>query len=128
MLNIDNDFSLTDTGTWVEFSGSKLKIAHSSNNVFQRSLARRQQPHRRRIEQGTADPQLMKDIMCQAMAEGLLLDWSGAQDKSGAEVKYSYDMGYRALKNNPDLREFVTEFSTNLENFRQEVIDDMGKD
>lgn len=128
MINIDNDVSLTETGTWTDFNGSKLKIAHSSNVVFQRVLARKQQPHRRKIEQGSVDPQLMKDIMCQAMAEGLIIDWSGVTDKAGNEVKYSIDNGYKALKNNPDLREFVTEFSTNLDNFRNEAIENMGKD
>lgn len=128
MINIDNDLSLTELGTWVEFGGSKFKIAHSSNNTFQRALTRRQQPIRRKIEQGTADPQMMKDIMCQAMAEGLLLDWDKVQDKDGNAVKYSYEIGYKALKNNPDLREFITEFATNFDNFRQEVIENMGKD
>ena len=127
MINIDNDVSLLDEGVWTEFNGSKLKIAHSSNSAFQRALSRRQQPHRRKIEQGTADPQVLRDVMCQAMADALVVDWKEVTDKSGASIAYTPELGYKALKNNPDLREYVTEFSTNLDNFRTEEVNELGK-
>ena len=53
MFQIDKDLSALDKGVWTEWSGSSFLIAHISNMKFQRALSRLQQPHRRKIEQGT---------------------------------------------------------------------------
>lgn len=127
MINIDNDVTTIEDGVWVDFEGSEFRIAHISNRQFQRELARLQQPHRRRIDAGTADPDLLRDIMCKAMSNGLVRDWKTVVDSTGAEVKYEASLAYKALKNNPQLRDFVTDFATNLDNYHAEVVSELGK-
>jgi hypothetical protein len=126
MFNIDTDFSLADQGVWATFMGSDFLIAHTSSMRFQRTLARLQQPHRKKIETGTLDPQQSRDILCKAMSEALLLDWRKVSGRSG-DVPYSPDAAYQALVKNPELRDFVTEFSMNLQNYRNEEVDGLGK-
>lgn len=127
MFNIDKGMPLTESGAWAEFSGSRFQVAHLSSIRFQRELARLQQPHRKKIDAGTMDPQASKDLLCQAMAKGLVLGWEDVVDSSGAKVPFSTEAAYKALSISPEFREFVSEFATNLENFRQEELEEVGK-
>lgn len=126
MIVIDNENSLQDQGVWTEFAGSKFKIAHAGNMLFQRTLNRLQLPHRRQIERGNIDPAVSHDILCKAIAKGLLLDWKDVVKSDGTQVPYSEEFGAQALKNNTDLREYIQEFASDLENYRIERINSEG--
>lgn len=127
MFKFDADLKTVDSGVWAEFQGARFLIAHISNMRFQRALARHQQPHRRKLEAGTLDPQTNRDILCKAMAEGLLLNWDKVQSAAGQDTPYSPDAGVVALTKNVEFRDFVSEFSLNLSNFRDEEVEDLGK-
>jgi hypothetical protein len=124
MINIDESSSLSDEGVWVDFEGSRFLIAHLSNMKFQRTFARLQQPYRKKIEAGTLDPEISKKLLCQAMSEGILLNWDNVTNKSGV-IQYSPEFGFKLLMNNPAVREFISEYASNIDNFRQ--IEDLGK-
>ena len=126
MFQFDADLVSTETGTWADFQGSKFLIAHISNMKFQRALARLQQPYRRKIENGTMDPQTSKDILCKAMSEAILLDWSGVKSKAGDPVTYNPVAGQTALSKNPEFRDFVSDFAVNLSNYRDSEAEDLG--
>jgi hypothetical protein len=128
MFQFDADVPSIDGGTWTQYRQSRFKIAHVSNMKFQRTLARLQQPHRRKIERGELDPALGKDMFCRAMSEGILLDWENVTDKSGEKVPYSAEKGYVALTKDPEFRDFVSDFAVSIANFRQEEIEAAGND
>jgi hypothetical protein len=127
MLQFDADIPSTDDGVWTSFEGSKLKIAHISNIKFQRLMAKGQQPFRKQFENGSMDPAKTKQILCKAMAGGVLVDWDKVVDSAKQPVPYSEERGETALMKNPALRDFVTEFSTNLANYRDEEVQELGK-
>lgn len=127
MFQFDADLQSLDTGVWTTFLESKFKIAHISNIRFQRLLAKYQQPHRQKIERGSLDPQTSKDLLCRAMSEGILLDWENVVDGENKPVTYSPQSGFVALTKNVEFREFVTDFATNLANYRDEEALDLGK-
>ena len=127
MLNIDEGMPLTESGAWEIFDGSKFLIAHTTNLKFQRELARLQQPHRKKIEAGTMDPKLSKELVCRAMSTGLLLDWANVVNGQKESVPFSIEAAFKVLMNNTAFREFVSEFSSNLENFRQQEVEEVGK-
>lgn len=127
MFTIDADLSSIDTGVWRDFGGSKFLIAHISNNNFQRELARLQQPHRRKIESGSMDPIVSKQILCQAMSKYIVLGWDKVVNKAGQPVPYSSDAAYQALLNDPELRDFVADVGQSMANFRTEEVEAMGK-
>lgn len=127
MINVDNDASLLTKGTWVEYEGSSFLVAHMSNPSFQRAVMRGQAPHRKKIDNGTIDPVVSRDIMSKAMASALVLDWKKVADASGNEVPFSTDVCYKALCNNEDLRDFISDFAMNLENFRKAEKEELGK-
>lgn len=127
MLQFDADLASTESGVWGDFLDSQFLIAHISNMRFQRILAKLQQPHRAKIERGTLDPQVSKDLLCKAMAEGILLDWKNVVDGDGKVTEYTSQKGFVALSKNVEFRDFVTDFATNLSNFRAEEVAALGK-
>lgn len=126
-INIDRSRDKQEKGVWTKYQGSEFKVASSSSTNFQRALNRLQAPYRKKIEKGTLDPKISRQILCQAMAEHLLLDWKDVTDSTGGNVEYSSELGERALQNNDDLREYLQEFSLDLENFRQEELKAEGE-
>jgi len=127
MFQIDADLSSLESGVWEEYQDSKFLIAHISNVKFQRALARYQQPHRRKITEGTLDPEKNKEIVARAMSEAVLLDWKNVVDASKQEVKYTPQLAYQALMRDPEFRDFVSEFAMAMSNFKSAEVDEMGK-
>jgi hypothetical protein len=125
-VKIDNSRKKQENGVWANFNGSQFLVAHSGSLKFQRSLTRQQAPYRRKIEKGSLDPAISKEILCQAMSEGLLLDWKNVGDSAGNDVSFSQEAAFKALMNNDDLREFIQEYAIDLENFRAEEIREEG--
>lgn len=125
VVNAKND-KITH-GTWVEYNGSKFLITHSSNLKFQRVFSRLQAPHRSKIEKGTLDPKVSRDMVCKAFAEGLIMDWADVVDSDGNNVEFSPTVCEQALQNNPDLVEYIQEVSTNLSYFKSEELEELGK-
>jgi hypothetical protein len=127
MFQFDADLSSIDSGIWADWSGSRFLIAHISNMKFQKLLARLQQPHRKKLEAGTLDPQINRDILCKAMSEAILLDWDRVKSQSGAPTVFSPPAALLALQKNPEFRDFVAEFSTEMANYRSEEVEELGK-
>jgi hypothetical protein len=114
------------SGVWADFNGGKFKIAHTNNMVFQREITRLQSPFRKKIDKGNLDPKIQLDIMCKAMARGILLDWKNV-GAEGKEVEFSEESAINVLSLNSDLREFVQDYALDLENYRDEELEDTGK-
>lgn len=122
-----DEAALTDTGVWRDFRDSKFLIAHISNLKFQRALSRYQQPHRRALENGTIDPQVQRDILCKAMAEGILLSWEGVKSRvTDAPEPYSPKAGLALLKADAEFRDFVSEIAAQIANYRKEEAEELG--
>ena len=127
MLEFDADIETIDNGIWMPYEGSKFLIAHMSNKKFQRALARNQQPYRKKLENGTLDPEINKAALCKSMAEGILLDWKDVVSKgSKTPVTYTVDNACTALMKNVEFRDFISEVAMNMANFKSEEVQDLG--
>ena len=113
-------------GVWTTFGAGKFLVAHTNNMVFQREITRLQAPYRKKIDKATLDPKIQLEIMCKAMAKGILRDWKNV-GAEGKEIPYNEDDAYKVLLLNSDLREYIQDFALDLENFRAEEIEDTGK-
>lgn len=127
MFKFDADLPTLDEGVWTTWSDSEFKIAHISNLKFQRALSRLQQPHRRKLESGTLDPKVNREIVCKAMAGTVLIDWRGVGDREGKETPFSVEAATVALMRSTEFRDFVSEFAMNMANFRDEEVQELGK-
>lgn len=126
MLNFQKRKNLSEEGVWHEWGGAKFLIAHMSNIVFQRALSRAQQPHRKKLEAGTLDPLIMRKVTCQAMSEGMLLDWADVCGDDGVATPYEPKHGFTMLMNDPEFREFVSDVAMNLTNFHEAEVEELG--
>ena len=127
-FNIDStNKSGFEHGVWADFLGSKLLIANLGSIAYQRLLTRLQQPHRKKIDRNTLDPEIMKDLLCKGLSQEILFDWKGVIDGKGKEVSYSIEVAFKALMDNEDLRDFVIDFGNNVDNYKNEAIEDAVK-
>ncbi len=128
MISINNpDKILEDDGVWTEFEDSRFKIASSTNLRFQKMFARLQMPYHKKIEKGSLDPKISLRIMCEAMGKTIVLDWEKVIDESGEEVGYSPELAQQTLINNSDLRTYVSDFSSDIDNFKSVDREALGK-
>lgn len=123
----DADLSSVDNGVWKSYENSNFLVAHISNMKFQRALARLQQPHRRKLQEGTLDPKTNQAIVCEAMAEGILLGWKDVKTRKGDAVEFNKDNALALLKRDPAFRDWVTDISTQIAHFREEEVDALGE-
>jgi hypothetical protein len=124
------DGNLEREGVWVDyFEGSQLKIASKESPEYKAYLARLAQRHKLKIG-GKPKPEtmvLMKDVMSDAMAKHLLLDWSGISLNGEDEVPYSYATGKMACLNSVELYEFVDNAADDHAQFRHEQEEEVKK-
>jgi hypothetical protein len=126
MINIDTKLTKTTDGVWTKYLDSSFLIAHKSSMLFQRKLARLQQPYRFKMEKGTMDPKVMLDVTCEAMAGTILLDWNNIINSKGEQVPFDEDLAKHLLLQHEDVREYVSDFTLNLDNFREEDFKELG--
>lgn len=98
-----------------------LTIARSSNNPhYESKLTTLMQPYQAKLKKGKEiSNDIAKRLLVRAYAEEILLDWDEKDllDEDGKPVKYSVDNAIELLTNDGDLREFVEEFSANINNY-----------
>jgi hypothetical protein len=126
MINVDHNPVETEEGVWTEYEGSRVRIAHISCMEFQRKLSRLQQPYVKQIEKKSLDPKVQKKIMCEAMAGTIFRD-ADFVNSSGEPVPFTAELAAKVLANQFGLREFITEYASNLDNYRQEEAKALGE-
>lgn len=116
-------------GVWAKYPGSSAEflIARAGNSRFLAAMDRAERPFRKQRNRGALSTEKEIELQCRGMAEGILLSWRGLRDEEGNDFPYSGDNAFAVLRHNTDIREFVTDFATDVNNFRQEDIDATSK-
>lgn len=114
-------------GVWAQHtSGAKFLIARAGNSKFLSSIDKHERPYRKQRNRGTLSTEAEIEIQCRAMAEGILRGWQGISTDDGP-LEYSQENAFLVLRHNAELREFVTDFASTENNYRQEDIDETAK-
>ena len=118
-------------GVWTDypvdnpaFEKMRLRIARARNPRFRKEFNRLHRPYQRKSSKLTED--VAENILVKSMAYGILVDWE-LVTKDGVEYEYSREAAETLLRNDPDLRDYVMEFSEDIENFVSESEDDIVK-
>tara|TARA_R110002126_G_scaffold12171_2_gene53091 strand:- start:784 stop:1197 length:414 start_codon:yes stop_codon:yes gene_type:complete len=106
---------ICDGDTNIEFT---LARAGGNNKKFALRLQALMKPHKFAIEKGTMKDEAAEAIMCQVIAETLVLDWSGVTDREGNELEYSVAKAKELLLELPALRQMILEEAQNVANFQ----------
>jgi len=123
----ETDRALEEEGVWYDVGdGGRVKVARANNRRFRdrfRALARGKE---RQIQQNILPEDVAEELLCKAMAHGLLLDWSGIED-NGAAVAYSEQAATEMLKRYPDFRRLIDALADNMEAYRAAREEDAEK-
>jgi hypothetical protein len=109
-------------GVWIDLGdGGSMKIARMGNPDYIKEFQRITKPHRQAIRRGTLSEEVSQDLLVQAMAKHILLDWKGLKYNDGTDIVYSVEEAKKMLSSLKDFRDYVTEMANSAENFKEEV-------
>lgn len=115
-------------GVWTtDYNDVSLLIARadSANANYENVLTRAMAPHKKKMERGKSlDNATAKRIMIKVVSETILLGWNRkghtgemVLEDDGTPSPYSVENAVELLNIDPDLRKFVDEYSTDIENY-----------
>lgn len=114
-------------GTWTEYRGVDLLIARSNNTLFAKTMRQLSKPFAKQLKKGDLAPETVNSILAKATAVGILKDWRNFKI-GGEDVPYSTENATNLLINDPDLMDFVSDFSSELDNYLTEQDDSEVKE
>lgn len=121
------DPAIEKEGTWAEYRGdSKVKIARIGNPNFTRVHTAKLKPYRRKQRAGDLDDSLETRLLCEVIAETVLLDWEGFTN-DGKPFKYSPANAFELLHKHIDFRNEIVEMASTEEIFHQKLTEDSEK-
>ena len=113
---IDKDAE--QNGAWINYRGVALLIARANNTKFKAAFRRVTKQYE---DLSNLPEEKSSELLAEALAEGILLGWKGFKiyddNNVEKEVEYSRVNAKNLLINDTDCRDFVTEFSNEIENF-----------
>ncbi|CTQ45771.1 hypothetical protein [Roseibium aggregatum] len=111
-------------GAWVDIGdGCKVKVARANNSEYTKKMQKLSKPHAAQARAGNLGEELATEILCEAMAETILLDWEGLKD-GGKVVPYSTNAAFEILRDVPDFRSFIFDLASEAAVFRNEINED----
>jgi len=126
-------------GTWVPIGdGAQVKVARIGTPEYRNRLRQLGKPYERQIRKGNLSPEINEQVTVQALAEVILLDWTGIEGEglerfgvtvaADNSVPYSVENAKILLIEFPDFRDEVVDLASNVETFRAENVEDaLGK-
>lgn len=125
--NFDVSDSLSIEGQWVPIGrNARLKIARMNNERYRKYIKTKTKPYQSAIRAGTVDDELMIEIVVQAMARTILLDWEGLTENK-APIPYTVEKAEELLRNKEPFRELVASLANDQQLFQEEEVADGEK-
>ena len=95
----------------------ELARAGAENKKFSTKLTALMKPYKYAVQKGTMKDEQAEHILCQALAETVILDWSGVTDREGKLLDYSAEAAANLLKELPNLRQMIQDEASEISNF-----------
>lgn len=110
------DKNAEQEGVWRTYRGVDLLIARGNNIAFKSAFRKLTKPFQREIERNIISERDSENILAEALADGVLLDWKNFVINN-KEVPYTKQNAKQLLINDPDCRDFVQEVANDLDNY-----------
>lgn len=119
------DQNLEEEGTWVSIdgNGTSIKVARMNNRAYKKYFQQITKPYKRMIRNGSLSEDLAEKLLIDAIAHKVLVDWKGFT-KNGKKFSYSVDNARTFLAESSDFRDLVTESAGEMENYRQQEVEE----
>jgi len=100
------DLDLEENGIWINYqSGARFKIARLYNRKFKEYILKHGKTDARGVLAGTADSEDSLNLMKDAIASTVLVDWDRILDDEGNKIPYTVEDARKAL----DIPDFYNE-------------------
>ncbi len=129
-------YSLFETNEAAELDGFELILfdndveirftlarAGGSNRKFATRMQALLRPYERAIKAGTMSDDKAADIMCQTIAETVIMDWDNVNDRDGNPLQFSVSAAKQLLLDLPELRTIILEEAQKAVNFIAEEVE-----
>lgn len=119
-----------DAGAWMQYSeGGEFLISYSLNPTFLKRLDRLTRSRRSQLglSQKKDKPlpqEHQDDVLCEAMAGSIVLDWRGLEDGDGNAVPFSEEACKQLLLDLRQLRIEVNNFATERDGFHANEVEE----
>lgn len=110
-------------GSWGNYRNVDLLIARASNTKFTSIFRRLSKPFNKEIERNTISEKDSENILCKSLSKGVLLNWKNFIIDNN-ELEYTEENAESLLRNDPDCRTYVQEFSQDLDNYLTEDLEE----
>ena len=107
-----SDVDRERNGLWLDYGDAGeflVARAGGSNREYEKALSRITRPHKRALEAEAIDNAKAFDLMKQAFAEAVVLDWRGVTDEQGNEIPFSKEKCLWLLRELDDLFQAIRE-------------------
>jgi hypothetical protein len=126
----ETDPDLEKQGIDIDYGDFKFKIARAggANKKYQKRLEALTRPYRRAIQTETMDNAKADELIMQAFAQTVVLDWEGVTDKETGElIPFSSQACLKLFKALPDLFTDIREQATKWNMFKKDVQEEDSK-
>lgn len=122
---------LEKSGIFVEYGNNSkgepisFKVARAGGNNlrYTKYLEAKLKPHRRLIQLDSMDSKLLESIILDAFCNTVLISWSGVEDESGKEIKFSPEAAITLFTDLPELYKDLQVQCANASLFRAEILE-----
>ncbi len=125
--SLKTDLDKVEDGIWQTYVADvRLRIASVNNKAYRAHKDQLLRPHLRQLRAKEVPPEQVLEIIKPAVAHHILKGWQNLQDDSGAEIPYSPQTALEFFRDPAlgDLYAFVLEAAGEVENYRQEMLED----
>jgi hypothetical protein len=103
----------------------QLARAGGENKKFGSRMTQLLKPYNRSIAAGTMSDEKSAQLLSQAIAETIILSWSGVTDRDGNDMEFNKENAVQLLVDLPELRSIILDEAQKAANFRNaEVAED----
>lgn len=101
--------------------------AGGSNKKYSTLAAQKLKPYARKINNGTADADVIERVMAEIYAEAVIVGWKGVTDSEGKAMKFTKENAVKLLTDLPDLFADIQAQADKISNFRAEQTEEVAK-
>lgn len=95
----------------------ELARAGAENKKFGTKLNALMKPYKYAMQKGTMKDEQAERILCQALADTVIVDWEGVTDREGNPLEYSAEAAAKLLQELPSLRQLIQDEASDVANF-----------
>ncbi len=112
-------------GIVLDYGDFKITVSRAggANQKYNKLLAEKVKPYRRRFETGTMDNEMSDRLMAEVYAESVVIGWQNVRDRDGQVIAFTRDACVKLFLDLPDLFRDVQEQAMRVANFRAQELE-----